>query len=616
MQTLALPLDSDGFQELAAAIWSQASPEGASTPDAPALLEVLASLLREAASGNGFIRLSRLKATPALIQGFARHPELFSVEDEFLMLPRYARHTHRIRAFFAARLAHRGERFSDAEVARHLDDLLPRQTVSDQTTGRLLFDNAQQRLAIAALVDAPVGVLTGGPGTGKTTTAAALLAVRRRLAPALSAENILVTAPTGKAACRIAEAIAKASSLLNGLSSEEQSFLCSIRSITLHRALEWGPLPAEKGGPFQRSAVRPLAASVVLVDEASMVDLSLMYALLNAIPDGASLYLLGDSDQLESVEVGGILSELVQRASLARHLEPALRDRLQGRLGMDAAEVQEHFEAGLPKLPPSKAEPLPGLVAGLRYSRRAMNAPWILDLAEVVKPGSQGSLGDFLRLFERPEDPAPGALGWHRENAESLRGTFCAGHWKRWADQAAGWTDLLDDSAAANVQKRRSAALSALGDFQLLCSTNAQVERANREGVALLQAQRVTGPSLPHGCPLIILTNQRSLGLSNGDVGIALGTALGQGALFALFPSGDGLSRLLPIAQLPAHQPAFGLTIHKSQGSEWKHIAIELPADPDSRLLTRNLLYTAITRSSRAVDLFGPEGLILRLLEG
>jgi exodeoxyribonuclease V alpha subunit len=245
-----------------------------------------------------------------------------------------------------------------------------------------------------------------------------------------------------------------------------------------------------------------------------------------------------------------------------------------------------------------------------------MNAPWILELADVVKPGTRRSLEDFVRLFDGASTGSKRVLGWHREHAESERKSACAEHWKKWAERSVEWTELLGCEGEAPLVSRRNEALAVLGEFQLLCSTNAQVDRANAEGVALLRKERSQGGPLPHGCPLIVLTNQRSLGLSNGDVGIALGLSPGEGALFALFPSGDGSPRLIPIAQLPLHQPAFGLTIHKSQGSEWKHIAIELPSDPDSRLLTRNLLYTAITRSSHAVDLFGPVAVMERLLEG
>jgi exodeoxyribonuclease V alpha subunit len=132
------------------------------------------------------------------------------------------------------------------------------------------------------------------------------------------------------------------------------------------------------------------------------------------------------------------------------------------------------------------------------------------------------------------------------------------------------------------------------------------VDRANQAGSALLwnKGSRASG-ELPHGCPVLVLANQRSLGLSNGDIGIALGPIHGGPATLVLFPGADGVPRLIPRVRLPAHQPAFGLTIHKSQGSEWDSVALELPPHTESKLLTRNLLYTGITRSRNTLNLFG-----------
>jgi exodeoxyribonuclease V alpha subunit len=153
-----------------------------------------------------------------------------------------------------------------------------------------------------------------------------------------------------------------------------------------------------------------------------------------------------------------------------------------------------------------------------------------------------------------------------------------------------------------------------LGKFQLLCSTNLQVDRANAEGIRALKTNNSAPQGLPHGCPLLILSNHPPADLSNGDIGIALGSHHGGPADLALFPSSAGQARLLPIAQLPAHAPAFGLTIHKSQGSEWESVVIELPPDPHSALLTKNLIYTAITRSSRSIHLYGTPPVLQSLL--
>jgi exodeoxyribonuclease V alpha subunit len=614
------PTALDGFEELAQAIRPTVAAESPLAAHQARFRSLLAELMRRASAGIGSLPLTEAGLNADERTALEQWSDCIALEGSSLVLPRYAQQLREIRSFVEARLGSQAPRLPDAEVARHLEQILPPQQITGTGAGSVQnhFDNAQQRLAIAALVDAPVGVLTGGPGTGKTTTAAALLAVRHRMDAALTPHQVLVAAPTGRAASRIGEAIAQSAARLTGLNDGDRAFLKGIATVTLHRALEWGPEPPERGGPYRRNALRPLRVRVMLVDEASMVDLSLMHALIRALPPEASLLLLGDSDQLESVDVGGILSEFVQRAGQNRILPEALRDRLAARLGVHGQQVQAEYDQGLPHLPSENGGgALPGLVVGLRHSWRAMNAPWILDLAERVRPGGSQSRASVEECFDRHASTNEPILTWHRESPERSRRIFCQERWKSWSELARTWTDLSHDSVPksdSQGQARREA-LRHLGRFQLLCSTNHQVERANQAGTALLWSKGSRPPSeLPHGCPVLVLANQRSLGLSNGDIGIALGPIPGGPATLVLFPGADGVPRLIPRVRLPAHQPAFGLTIHKSQGSEWDSVALELPSNTESRLLTRNLLYTGITRSRRALDLFGtPESLDLVL---
>jgi exodeoxyribonuclease V alpha subunit len=179
------------------------------------------------------------------------------------------------------------------------------------------------------------------------------------------------------------------------------------------------------------------------------------------------------------------------------------------------------------------------------------------------------------------------------------------------------WCKLSDHCTEAELNEP----LQLLSDFQLLCSTNLQVDRANAEGVAILtdpthKRTAASVSALPHGCPIIIQTNSHTLGLTNGDVGVAIGPAPGSAATVAIFSSPGEAPRLIPLPQLPLHRPAFGLTIHKSQGSEWGRIAIELPSKSESAVLSKNLLYTAITRSSRHIDILGPEDVLEAVLDG
>jgi exodeoxyribonuclease V alpha subunit len=581
----------------------------------PRIVEILAELLCAAANGIGARTLASLRITEPEQEEIRKFETFFTIENHLLRLPRYAAQAGEVRAFFEARASRchfeARARDTDEAVRRALDAILPHEVIKD-SSGATVFENTHQRIAIAALWDAPLGVLTGGPGTGKTTAAAALLAVRKRLHPEFSITDALIAAPTGKAACRIADSIAKSARHLAGLTLEESRFLCGLRALTLHKALEWGPEPPERGGPFRRNAARPLEAKLILIDEASMVDLSLMHALVRATPADACIVLLGDSDQLESVEVGGVLAELVQRGCQSAH-EPEACTRIATRIGSSPEVVAEQIAAGLPAAKRSLHAALSGTVFGLKYSRRAMHAPWVLELANLVRPGTSHLVDRFKTCLS-----ANGAhLRWHAGQTIETRQAVLYPHWRAWKLASERWCGLSEDCTLEELHQP----LQQLADFQLLCSTNLQVERANAEGIAILtdspQRRNSHGMSaLPHGCPIIIQANSHTLGLTNGDVGVAIGSSAGGAAALALFASPGSAPRLIPLPQLPLHRPAFGLTIHKSQGSEWGRIAIELPSKSESALLSKNLLYTAITRSSRGIEILGQDEVLHAVMQG
>jgi exodeoxyribonuclease V alpha subunit len=554
----------------------------------------LARLLEAASRGVG-----QITATEC---GLPDNPpdEFFAIAGDLVLLPRTQSCWDRVREDFERRLAEARPIFDDRAVRRGLDGIVPR-CIEDH------FDNAQQRLAVAAFCDARAGVLTGGPGTGKTTCAAALLALRKRLDPTLHPDAVLLAAPTGKAACRLAESLRKSADRLP-LEPAEKEFLKSLQPRTLHKALEWTPKPPEQGGPFLRDGERPLDARMVIVDEASMVDLELMSHLVLALPSDASLILLGDSDQLESVETGGVLAELVARGAAASLPEDTLA-RWHARTGDDAARIfadglavtkiaDEAVSLSRRSAQVPALEPLPGLMIPLKSSYRAKESPWILQLAGIVKPGGTGTAEQF-RMLAAANAPH---VRLYDSRADFER--FCGGHWQNWGSMVSGWT-------AGNFPDFLPGLGGELSAFQLLCGTNAQVDRANRQGVRILRGSSPGSAGLPHGCPIIVGTNSPALGLSNGDLGVALGSGPGTPAQIAVFP---GLPAPIPLTRLPSHQPAFALTIHKSQGSEWHTVALDLPGE-ESRLLGRNLVYTAITRSAFGFHLFAGQNALESLLD-
>jgi exodeoxyribonuclease V alpha subunit len=556
----------------------------------------LARLLEAASRGVGHLDAATCcgDADPA-----KRPQHLVAIDGTRALLPRQRAAWNRVRGGVERLLARPGRRHDDDAVRRELDRILPpqRETSDDGST---LVDNSHQRLAAACLVDAPVGVLTGGPGTGKTTCAAALIGLKARLEPDLETTDILVCAPTGKAANRLRLALHGAARRLE-LEPRERELLTSLRPTTLHRALSWAPIPPEDGGPWRRNARRPLSAKSLLLDESSMADVELMAALLDAVGPDTAVILLGDRDQLDSVEAGGVLAELMQRGA-AVEPDADWRSRVEARIGEDAVAV---WREGLPTSAGATTDhdlaPLPGLAIGLTWSYRARNAPWILALASLIRPGAAGTVAQVTDLSAEHSDDA---LRWYMTAEDLARD--CQDAWQTLAERAAPWR--------AEAPPTPEVLQAALDDFQCIVATNRQVEQTNRAGHrCLVEFAGISdpGPSIIlHGTPIIIEANDRSLDLANGDAGLAIGSGPGTPAQIVVLPGVEGG---IPLARLPGHRPAFAVTIHKSQGSEWRAIAIDLPAHAGD-LLDRRLLYTAVTRSSGRVGIHAPGDALASIL--
>ena len=456
-----------------------------------------------------------------------------------------------------------------------------------------------QKLACALAARSAFSIVTGGPGTGKTTTVVRLLALLQSLALDGSAGarplRIRLAAPTGKAAARLNESIAGAvarlplEALPNG---EAVRASIPVAATTLHRLL--GSRPDTRH--FKFHAGNPLALDVLVVDEASMVDLEMMAAVLAALPLSARLILLGDKDQLASVEAGSVLGELCARAQDGHYI-PATRDWLQAVTGLS-------LDAGL--LDPA-GTPLDQGVAMLRHSHRFTAESGIGQLAGAVNAGEPAQVrqvlghgyGDLAVVQLRSEaDPAfrklvieehNGACGY-RKYLEALR--------EGKPSQDALQADF--DAWALDVLKTH-------GNFQVLCALRRGpwgVEGLNQRIARLLQEAGLIAASEGWyaGRPVLVTRNDYGLGLMNGDIGMTLELPdpAGKSILRVAFPSGDGLSGIkwvLP-SRLQAVETVFALTVHKSQGSEFSHVAMVLP-DTLNPILTRELVYTGITRAKR-----------------
>ncbi|MBK5964669.1 exodeoxyribonuclease V subunit alpha [Thiocystis minor] len=565
------------------------------------------------------------EASPFVLEGTPERPLLY--------LRRYWRYESRILAGIGARLDRRLE-LPETDLRALLDALF----VVDQ--GAASDPCNWQKIACALAARNAFAIVTGGPGTGKTTTVVRLLALLQGLAigrgqPPL---RIRLAAPTGKAAARLNESIAArvADLPLDAVPNGEQVRReIPTEVTTLHRLL--GSLPDSRH--FRHHAGHPLPADLVVVDEASMVDVEMMARLLEALRPDARLILLGDKDQLASVEAGAVLGDLCQRARAAHYL-PATRDWLYRVTGATIPDT--HLD--------DAGEPLDQAIVMLRKSYRFKPEGGIGALAALVnddppaRSPPTARLSAVLALFERQPSLGDGNLG--RIAAIRLRDT-----------DSPDFAALVRDGYRASLTRMRDAdpgddatrdaldqwardILKAQEGFQLLTALRQGpwgVEGLNRRIVAVLKDAGLlsggdalgTAGTDRHwfaGRPVLVTRNDYGLHLMNGDIGITLALPLAlsgvegarqeagarRRALRVAFPAGDGsggIRWILP-SRLQAVETVFAMTVHKSQGSEFDHTALILP-DTSNPVLTRELVYTGITRSRHTFTLLYREPSVL-----
>jgi exodeoxyribonuclease V alpha subunit len=424
-----------------------------------------------------------------------------------------------------------------------------------------------QAVAAAIALRHRFTVISGGPGTGKTYTVLRLIRLLLESARSAGAPLpvIRLAAPTGKAAARMMESIREG---LDALPRGDQLRAhLPDKAATLHRllGLRWGTVLPR----YDRD--HPLAADVVIVDEASMIDLPLMAKLADALPDHGRLVLLGDRYQLASVESGSVLAELCTAA------------------GVNAFSAAQR-QALAPLVPaaagPAAPSPLADHVVTLQTSHRFHPQSPIGRLAAAVNAGD----ADAALAVGNEGDPAVQLAMDAAPDLEALAATL-----------AEAYAPLFEATSP-------EAALDVLDAARLLTATRvgpAGAVAMNQRIFEHLARRRGLEPQQTwyHGRPVIVLHNDYRVGLFNGDTGVCLTGA--DGHLRVWFRTETGLTMLLP-STVPAHETAFAMTVHKSQGSEFERVWLLLPA-ADSPVLSRELVYTGITRARRRVALLGPE---------
>ncbi|WP_435927672.1 exodeoxyribonuclease V subunit alpha [Dryocola sp. BD613] len=432
-----------------------------------------------------------------------------------------------------------------------------------------------QKVAAAVALTRRISVISGGPGTGKTTTVAKLLAALVELSGA-SPLRIQLAAPTGKAAARLTESLGSALRRLP--LSDKQKEALPDDACTLHRLLGVQP----NSQRLRYHAGNRLHLDVLVVDEASMVDLPMMAKVIDALPDHARVIFLGDRDQLASVEAGAVLGDICHYVTF----------------GYSSARAQELSRITDYLIPAGEGEHACALRDGLCLLQKS------------YRFDSQSGIGQL-------------AYAVNASDARKAQATFSQGFTdikkqplRESDDYAAMIADALEGYRSCfeliRAQAEPEQILEAFGRYQLLCALregpfgvsglNERIEQA------LLNKHQITRP-LPaasrwySGRPIMIARNDSALGLFNGDIGIALERGEGLRVWFSL---PDGSVKSVQPSRLPEHETAFAMTVHKSQGSEFDHAALVLP-NQFTPVVTRELVYTAVTRARRRLSLYADD---------
>lgn len=497
-------------------------------------------------AGKEDIRLPGLERLRALFQALpsvgapGEHRPLVMDNAGRLYLYRYWHHEHELARLLMQRSQSAPAELDENMLQQGLDRMFPKVPGAGEDG---------QRMAASAALHRQFCVISGGPGTGKTSTVVRILALIFEQPGGLQ-HRVALAAPTGKAAARLKSSVNAMRCTLD--TSAEVKVALPDEAMTIHRLL--GTLYGSKR--FRHSAANPLPFDTVIVDEASMVDLPLMRALVTAMTPGARLILLGDRNQLASVEAGAVLGDLCQAG--------------EGATG----------------------SPLVGSVVELKRNYRFSKEAGIGELSRTINEGREREAFGLLQ-----HSRAAGII-WQPSPARDL----LAGELEPAVIE--GYRYYLEAGTPAEALQR-------FDHFRLLCALREGpygVSGLNHTVESILHAHALIDPATRwyRGRPVMVTANDSVLQLFNGDTGIIFPSPDNNGEPKVFFSAPDGTLRSLPPERLPIHETAFAMTVHKSQGSEFDRILLLLPP-VDGDLLTRELLYTGITRAKTTAGIWANE---------
>ena len=580
------------------------APEDVLAWPAPAQLEVQAlwsSLPKNEDDWSAALRLSPLvrwahdptdRAQPLVLSGSSEKPLLY--------FRRYWLHEQQV-AHTTLRRCASSQEVDEPKAAQWLDRLFDTTTKPAQETPEIDW----QKFACAVALRASLTVITGGPGTGKTYTAARLLALLFAMSDAPQRLRVAMAAPTGKAAARLRQSIDFSLQELNARLGDALDLASLTQRMGAARTLHSLLGASTNTRAFRFNAANLLDVDILIVDEASMIHLEMMSALLQALPEGAKLILLGDKDQLASVEAGAVLGDLCSDAVHGNYHAETLRYA-----HATAAQVLTKEFIGSA----SQATPLAQQTVMLRQSRRFGGL--IGQLAQAVNAGAgtqaqallRSDTTNVLHSTQQPTVAKVVALAVQGRTGASA----CYADYLRLINTRAK-TDVGNE---AEHNAWVSQILLAFDRFRILCavhegewgtrSLNQSVQGAlDRAGLLKPRGEWFVGR------PVMVTRNEPALGVFNGDIGVTLPAPPGASGLRVYFLDGDKL-RSVGVSRLAHIETAFAMTVHKSQGSEFLHTALVLPAG-GGKVLTRELVYTGITRAREKFTLVEAQPGLLNL---
>jgi len=443
-------------------------------------------------------------------------------------------------------------------------------------------------------------VISGGPGTGKTYTVAKILALLLEQARGEKL-RIFLCAPTGKAAAKLSESIKKAKEELNCSETIKQAI--PVETYTIHRMLKTIP-----GSPYFRySSENQLPADVVIVDEASMVDLALMSKLISSIPMTARLILMGDRDQLASVEAGSVLGDICDTSGMqmfSREYAKAIEEICGEKVG---EKPEEKIDTSIELY--EKEQGLYDCIVVLKKSLRFTGKSEIWELSQAV---NKGDWKPILSILKNNND-LKNNIGQKNNEGRGIK-------WEEFKASKDSYSiiakKIIDGYSDYLIAQDPYTALEEFNKFKLLCALKVGPYGAyslNRLAEEVLKKEKLIGTDMSdkypwyRGRPVLITKNDYSLGLFNGDMGITMPDPKEGGSnLYVFFPEASGGIRRYSPYRIQEHETAYAMTVHKSQGSEFDHVCLVFP-DKDYPVLTRELVYTGITRARKSVLIWGSE---------